>query len=133
MPEKTFGIGADIESITRFANPDIAQNASFLNKIFTKKELGHRHSNTITKYHLAVNISDIQSPLDETVNLTVRLDDLTNISVQPRMVTGGSIEIKNQSRQTVWSATIPVIPSTSSPTTSPTSGKPEAIGEKERY
>lgn len=54
---ETFGIGVDIESIARFSNPDIANNTSFLDKVFTQKELAYCNSNPIPEQHLAVRFA----------------------------------------------------------------------------
>ncbi len=50
----SFGIGVDIESIDRFAGLERNQDSSFLNKIFTQKELEYCFSKKMVAQHLAV-------------------------------------------------------------------------------
>jgi len=50
----SFGIGVDIESIDRFAGLERTQDSSFLNKIFTQKELEYCFSKKMVAQHLAV-------------------------------------------------------------------------------
>ena len=50
---ETFGIGVDIENIDRFRNLNTINNNSFLNKIFTKNELGYCFSKKNPAQHLA--------------------------------------------------------------------------------
>jgi holo-[acyl-carrier protein] synthase len=47
------GIGVDIESISRFHGLTIEKDATFLNKIFTKKELDYCFSSGNPSQHLA--------------------------------------------------------------------------------
>lgn len=75
---------------------------------------------------LTVDVSDIQPKPDETVNISITLDDVSNNSVQPGYVIGGPIEIKNQGGQVVWSTAMPRIPTASTPTLpSASSSNPE--------
>jgi len=36
---ETFGIGVDVENVSRFAKSDIVKNVSFLHRVFTEEEL----------------------------------------------------------------------------------------------
>ena len=51
---ETAGIGVDIENISRFQGLTIEKDASFLNKLFTEKELDYCFSSGNPAQHLAV-------------------------------------------------------------------------------
>ena len=52
-----FGIGTDIESISRFAGPECVQNSPFLNKIFTANEQEYCFSMAEAAPHLAARFA----------------------------------------------------------------------------
>lgn len=52
-----FGIGVDIDSIDRFAGLKRTQDSSFLNKVFTQKELEYCYSKRTPAPHLAARFA----------------------------------------------------------------------------
>lgn len=60
----------DIESIARFTDPDVAKNTSFLDKVFTKKELAYCHSNKNPEQHLAVRFAGKEAIIKALANIT---------------------------------------------------------------
>lgn len=52
-----FGIGVDIESISRFKKADAKRDSSFLNKIFTVAELDYCFSGHTPAQHLAARFA----------------------------------------------------------------------------
>jgi holo-[acyl-carrier protein] synthase len=55
--DENFGIGVDIEEISRFRKSDAGKDSPFLNKIFTRKELDYCFSNRMPAQHLAARFA----------------------------------------------------------------------------
>jgi holo-[acyl-carrier protein] synthase len=55
--QSDFGIGVDIESISRFKKADAGRGSSFLNKIFTTAELDYCFSCSVPARHLAARFA----------------------------------------------------------------------------
>jgi len=66
---KNIGIGTDIENIDRFEKLDIAENNSFLNKIFSKNELEYCFSRKKATPHLAVRFSGKEAIIKALANM----------------------------------------------------------------
>ena len=54
---ENFGIGVDVEEISRFRKSDAGKDSPFLNKIFTGAELDYCFSNRIPVQHLAARFA----------------------------------------------------------------------------
>ncbi|HUV55641.1 MAG TPA: holo-ACP synthase [Dehalococcoidales bacterium] len=65
----SFGIGVDIESIDRFAGLERTQDSSFLNKIFTLKELEYCYSKKIPAPHLAARFAGKEAIIKALCNM----------------------------------------------------------------
>jgi len=65
----SFGIGVDIENIDRFAGLERTQDSSFLNKIFTLKELEYCYSKKIPAPHLAARFAGKEAIIKALCNM----------------------------------------------------------------
>ena len=70
LSQESFGIGVDIESVTRFSTPEIAENAPLLDKVFTKKELAYCYANQLPEQHLAVRFAGKEAIIKALANIT---------------------------------------------------------------
>ena len=52
-----FGIGVDVEEISRFRKSDAGRDSPFLNKIFTRRELDYCFANRMPAQHLAARFA----------------------------------------------------------------------------
>ena len=57
LTPETIGVGVDIENISRFENSNIVKNTSFLERVFTQKELDYCYSNQFPAQHLAARFA----------------------------------------------------------------------------
>jgi holo-[acyl-carrier protein] synthase len=82
-------IGVDIERISRFKDLNITGNSTFLNKIFTKKEMDYCFSKKAPAQHLAVRFAAKEAiikaidPLDKKISHLNKIEITQNINGAP--------------------------------------------------
>ena len=76
-----FGIGADIESITRFKRLDRKKDAVFLGKIFSKRELDYCFSKQKPYLHLAARFSGKEAVIKAINSLRKKAPSLNKIEI----------------------------------------------------
>lgn len=57
MHSNVVGVGVDIEEVSRFRKLSVKKNASFLKRVFTKKELNYCFSKRFPERHLAARFA----------------------------------------------------------------------------
>lgn len=97
------GIGVDVEQIARFEGLDRTHNASFLGKIFTKKELAYCFSKKNPAQHLAARFAGKEATikaLSDAREANLRISDYRKIEIIKNArgglkvnITGISVEI----------------------------------------
>lgn len=89
---KDFTIGADIEDISRFRKLDHLKNSSFLNKIFTKKELDYCFSKQKAAPYLAARFAGKEAVVKALSNISKKAMNYKDIEILNNNI--GAPEVK---------------------------------------
>lgn len=76
-----FGIGVDLELISRFNGLTVKKNSKFLNKIFTEKELDYCFSKKAVAQHLAARFTAKEAIIKAINSLSEKVPALNEIEV----------------------------------------------------
>ncbi len=76
-----FGIGVDLELISRFKDLNLKKNSKFLNKIFTEKEMDYCFSKKAVAQHLAVRFAAKEAIVKAISSLDKKILSLNKIEI----------------------------------------------------
>lgn len=92
-------VGVDVESIARFKNLDRAGSKTFLNRIFTKRELEYCYSKKDPAQHLAVRFAGKEAVIKALASLGLKTLPRNNIEILKDKIGAPSVRVSSNHRK----------------------------------